>query len=105
MNFIRSADMKATREYQYAKLARGLRALKEYTSNPRFLGVLKNFEVSWNSIGRYINEYERQLEAWEELKYRYFQSLASAEHSKETRRPIQPDASKKVHRKIRRMRV
>jgi len=70
LNFFRGEDLKAVREYQYAKLARGLKALAEYTSNPRFLSVMDNFEVSWNSIGRYINEYERTLEAWRELMKR-----------------------------------
>ena len=105
LNFIRGADLKATREYQYVRLARGLKALKEYTANPRFLGVLKNFEVSWNSLGRYINEYERQLNAWEELKYRYFQKIDVAESSKETRRTHQPDAVVKTQRKTRHLRV
>ena len=70
LSFVRGDDMKSVREYQRERLASGLRALAGYTSNPRFLSVMSNFETSWDSFGRYVNEYERVLEAWEEFKLR-----------------------------------
>ena len=105
LNFVRGEDMKSVREYQRIRLMRGLKALVEYTSNQRYLEVMKNFEVSWNSIGRYINEYERQVEAWDELKYRYFQSMDTAEQGNDIRRYVKPTAPMKPRRKIRRQRV
>jgi len=66
LNFVRGENLIEVREYQRMRLVRGLIALAEYTSNPRFLKVMKNFEVSWNNVGRYISEYERVAEAWEE---------------------------------------
>ena len=65
LNYILEKDLRQTREYQREHLALGIRALAEYTSNPRFYSVLRNFEVSWDDLGRYINEYEQVLEAWE----------------------------------------
>ena len=67
LNHIRGADIEATREFQRASLERGLHALSDYTSNPRFLGVLNNFDVSWSNLGRYISEYETVLDAWKEF--------------------------------------
>ena len=66
-NYLLGNDVKSVREFQRERLERGLAALADYTSNPRFLNVLKNFDVSWNSLVRYIGEYERVLEAWEEF--------------------------------------
>jgi len=63
-NHILGNDLHATREYQRVCLERGLRALAGYTANPRFYGVLRNFDASWDSLGRYINELERVSEAW-----------------------------------------
>jgi hypothetical protein len=68
LNYIYGADLQSARERQHESLERGLRALAGYTSNPRFYGVLRNFEVSWDSLGRYISEYEWVLEAWDEIK-------------------------------------
>jgi len=67
-NHILGNDLHATREHQRDCLERGLRALAGYTSNPRFYGVLRNFDTSWDSLGRYINELERVSEAWYEFK-------------------------------------
>ena len=68
LHYIYGDDLKAAREFQHEHLMRGLRALARYTSNPRFYGVMRNFEVSWDSLGRYVNEYERVIDAWEELR-------------------------------------
>ena len=67
LNHIRGSDMESVREYQRKTLEQGLTALSEYTSNPRFISVLNNFDVSWNNLGRYISEYETVLEAWSEF--------------------------------------
>ena len=67
LNYIRGADMDAVREFQRYSLERGLRALSDYTSNPRFNSVLNNFDVSWGNLGRYKSEYEAVLEAWNEF--------------------------------------
>jgi len=68
LNHILGNDLVATREYQRTCLESGLRALAGYTANPRFYGVLRNFDVSWDSLGRYINEFERITDAWENFK-------------------------------------
>ena len=67
LNYLRGGDLKSTREHQRECLERGLRALAEYTSNPRYYGVLRNFDTSWDSLGRYIDEYEQVLAAWDEF--------------------------------------
>ena len=67
LNYLRGGDLESIREKQRGCLERGLRALAEYTKNPRYYGVLRNFDTSWDSVGRYIEEYERVLEAWEEF--------------------------------------
>ena len=67
LNHIRKADLQATREFQRERLEPGLRALADYTSNPRYFSVLNNFDVSWNNLGRYVDEYQRTLEAWGEF--------------------------------------
>ena len=63
-NNILGNDLKYTREYQRAQLEIGLKALSDYTANPRFNGIIKNFDVSWNSLDRYIDEFNRTSEAW-----------------------------------------
>ena len=68
LNHILGKDLKATREYQRDCLEKGLRALAGYTGNSRFYGVLRNFDASWDSLGRYINESERVSEAWNDFK-------------------------------------
>lgn len=68
LNYVNGADLQSVREFQRERLTRGLRALAEYTSNPGYNGVLNNFEVSWDNLGRYISEYERILDAWDEFK-------------------------------------
>ena len=68
LNYIKGNDLPSARENQRAHLVRGLRALSDYTQNPRYCSALRNFDVSWDSLGRYINEYERVLEAWNELR-------------------------------------
>ena len=70
MSYILGADLQETRETQRERLALGLRALVGYTTNRRFHGVLRNFDASWDNLGRYINEYELVLEAWEEFTER-----------------------------------
>jgi len=67
LNHILGKDIKSTREYQRESLERGLRALAGYTANPRYYSVLRNFDVSWDDLGRYINEYEQVMEAWGEF--------------------------------------
>ena len=67
-NHILGNDIKATREYQRAHLETGLKGLADYTNNPRFLRVIKNFDVSWDNIDRYINEFNKLSEAWDEFK-------------------------------------
>ena len=67
LNYMRGEDLKWSREFQRERLMRGLRALAEYTSNPRYYSVMRNYEVSWDSLGRYISEYERVLDAWDEF--------------------------------------
>jgi len=70
MNYILGNDIQTTREIQRERLERGLRALAGYTANPRFYSVLRNFDTSWDSLGRYVNEYEQVLEAWREFMER-----------------------------------
>ena len=63
-NYLLGNDVKSVREFQREHLERGLSALAGYTSNPKYNDVLRNFDVSWDSLERYINEYENVLEAW-----------------------------------------
>ena len=63
-NHIRGNDVNAVRKLQREKLEIGLSALADYTSNPKFLGVMNNFNISWDNLGRYVNEYERVTDAW-----------------------------------------
>lgn len=67
LNYVRGADMQAAREGRRDRLERGLRAVAEFTNNPRYLGVLENFDTSWNNLGRYISEYERVMDAWSQF--------------------------------------
>ena len=67
-NHILGKDLKATREFQREHLEKGLKALSNYTKNPRYLGVLKNFDVSWDNVDRYVNEFETVSDAWEKFK-------------------------------------
>jgi len=68
LNYIIGADLKAVRGYQRERLKHGLGALVGYTSNPAFTDILKNFDTSSDNLGRYINEFENVLEAWEEFR-------------------------------------
>jgi hypothetical protein len=68
LNHLLGKDLQETKEQQRLHLERGLRALVSYTANSRYNGVLKCFDVSWDSLGRYINEHDRVLEAWHEFK-------------------------------------
>jgi len=70
LNYIRKADLRSVKGFQRDRLERGLRALAEYTSNPRYLCVMENFEVSWENLGRYADEYERVIAAWDEFRER-----------------------------------
>jgi len=67
-NQVLGNDLQATREYQRVHLEKGLAALVEYTGNPVFNNVLKNFDISWDSIGRYIMEFNRVTDAWNSFK-------------------------------------
>ena len=64
-NYVLGNDLNATREYQREHLEKGLRALANYTSNPGYYSVLKNFDTSWNSLDRYITEFNQVTEAWQ----------------------------------------
>jgi hypothetical protein len=66
-NYLLGNDLEATREHQRECLERGLKSLAEYTGNPRFNGVLKNFDISWGSLDRYIGEFKQVSEAWKEF--------------------------------------
>ena len=70
LNYLLDKDLKITREYQREKLIPGLSALAQYTSNPRYDSVIRNFDASWNSLKRYIEEYEQILDAWAEFTER-----------------------------------
>ena len=71
-NYLCGDDVKSAREFQREHLERGLRALAEYTLNPRYYRVLKNFNASWDSLGRYVDEYNRVIEAWKEFTKRSY---------------------------------
>ena len=66
-NYLRGNDVKSIREFQREELERGLRALAEYTSYAKYNTVIENFEISWDSLGRYIAEYDMLLGAWKEF--------------------------------------
>ena len=66
-NYICGNDLDAVRGYQRERLERGLSALAAYTSNPRFYSVLRNFDISWGNLNRYVDEYKRVLAAWDEF--------------------------------------
>ena len=70
LNYLYGNDLQSVRESQREKLERGLRMLAAYTSNPRFNNVLRNFDVSWGSLERYVDKYSQVLEAWEEFRKR-----------------------------------
>ena len=63
-NYILGNDLKETREFQREKLEIGLKALSDYTSNPGYLGVLDNFDTSWDNVDRYVSEFKQVSEAW-----------------------------------------
>ena len=67
LNYLQGSDIQATKEHQRESLERGLKALAKYTKNPKYNSVIRNFETSWDSLAQYINEYERLLEAWDEV--------------------------------------
>lgn len=66
-NYVRGEDLKYARDYRRERLNRGLRALSRYTNNAKYINVLNNFDASWNSLPRYIEEYERSMESWSEF--------------------------------------
>ena len=68
LSHIESADSQSVRTQQREMLVQGSRALARYTSNPRFLCLEENFDISWDNLERYIYEYENILEAWEEFR-------------------------------------
>ena len=67
LNFIRGEDTDSIREFQREKLERGICALAEYTSNPIYHGVIRNFDASLDSLVAYVERYEKVLEAWDEF--------------------------------------
>jgi hypothetical protein len=60
-------DIREIRDFQRAHLTIGSRSLANYTSNPIFGTLTEKFDISWDNIERYSNEYERVLEAWSEF--------------------------------------
>ena len=70
LNYLIGNDLEATKEYQKMRLIPGLQALSDYTSNPKFNTIIKNFEESWKSLDGQISEYEKVLEAWSEFTKR-----------------------------------
>jgi hypothetical protein len=64
LNYVLGNDLHEARKYQRERLESGLKGLAKYTDNPQFLSVIKNFDVSWDSVSRYISEFERVSEAW-----------------------------------------
>ena len=70
LNYIKGSDTQSVRAFQRERLERGLSALAEYTSNPRFKSVMTNFDMSWDSLGRYISDYKNIFKAWEEFRER-----------------------------------
>ena len=66
-NHILGNDLETTRDYQRTQLEIGLKALAEYTANPGFYSVLRNFDVSWDSVDRYIFEFKQVKEAWKQF--------------------------------------
>ena len=67
-NYILGKDPQDTREFQRKHLEKGLNSLVKYTSNPMYHRVLECFDTSWNSLNRYISEFENVTEAWEQFK-------------------------------------
>ncbi|MCL2125801.1 MAG: hypothetical protein FWH33_07415 [Oscillospiraceae bacterium] len=67
MNHVKGEDLKEVRSFQRERLIRGLDALSAYTSNPKFNSIIDNFDTSWDSLSRYVSEYENVLRAWEEF--------------------------------------
>ena len=78
LNFIQGTDLLSVWESQRRQLVIGLRALSRYTSNPLFESVIENFDISWDSLKRYICEYEQALEAWEKFMSSAFGNRAGA---------------------------
>ena len=68
LNYLRGTDKQSVRESQREHLERGLSALSEYTSFPKYNSVIRNFDVSWDNLERYVSEYNQVLEAWDEFR-------------------------------------
>jgi len=56
-----------TRGYERSRLVVGSAALADYTANPAFNTLIEKFDISWDNSGRYMEDYERTLEAWSEF--------------------------------------
>lgn len=67
LNYISGSDTAAARRWQEEHLQIGAWALSRYTDCDRFLELTDCFEISWNSLDRYIEEYKRLLDAWSEF--------------------------------------
>jgi len=68
LNHILGNDIKETRRHQREHLERGLRALSNYTGNSIYNGIINNFDISWDSVGRYINEFDQVSDAWDSFR-------------------------------------
>ena len=64
LNYVKGENTSEVRAYQRPHLEKGLSSIAEYTGNPKFLDVLRNFDASWSSLERYIGDYQRTLKAW-----------------------------------------
>lgn len=71
-NHILGKDPKSTREFQREHLAKGIPELVKYTSNPMFNRVQECFDDSWNSLDKYVGEFNSVIEAWDEFKRAVF---------------------------------
>ena len=67
-NHISGNDTSEVRQFRRENLLVGIKALYEYTGNPCYLTLADKFDINWGSLARYIEEYERLLEAWAEFK-------------------------------------
>jgi len=68
LNHILGNDIQKTKEKQRVHLEKGLEGLAEYTSNPKFKTVINNFDISWDNLDKYINEFKHVSEAWNNFK-------------------------------------
>lgn len=70
LNYLNGMDLKLVRERQAYYLARGAKALSEYTANPSYNMLPEALEISWDSLPGAVDGYTRTLEAWDEFTER-----------------------------------